>query len=88
VKRTISVHTPTSFEEQALLLPPHSLTLLLRLATEDSEGMPIEYAVGESSGPREFPDLAFDDVAPFTTPAFASSRSHLSALGMDRYISA
>jgi len=43
VKRTISVHTLTSFEDQALMLPPHSPTLLLRLATEDSEGKPIKY---------------------------------------------
>ncbi|CUX65704.1 putative transcriptional regulator, GntR [Agrobacterium tumefaciens str. Kerr 14] len=41
--RTISVHTPTSFEEQTLRLPPHSSTLLVRLLVEDADGRPIEY---------------------------------------------
>jgi GntR family transcriptional regulator len=41
--RTISVHTPTSFEEQTLMLPPHSSTLLMRLVVADAAGRPIEY---------------------------------------------
>jgi len=41
--RTISVHTPTSFEEQALNLSPHLSTLLIRLVVEDTGGRPIEY---------------------------------------------
>ena len=42
-KRTISVHSPTSFEQQTLLLPEHSSTLLMRLVTADADGKPIEY---------------------------------------------
>jgi len=41
--RTISVHTPTTFEEQTLMLPPHSSTLLMRLVVADESGRPIEY---------------------------------------------
>jgi GntR family transcriptional regulator len=41
--RTISVHIPTSFEEQTLKLPPHSSTLLMRLVVSDTNGRPIEY---------------------------------------------
>lgn len=41
--RTISVHTPTNFEEQTLLLSPHASTLLMRLVVEDADGRPIEY---------------------------------------------
>ncbi|MVA26570.1 GntR family transcriptional regulator [Agrobacterium vitis] len=41
--RTFSVHTPTSFEEQTLMLPPHSSTLLMRLLVEDANRRPIEY---------------------------------------------
>jgi GntR family transcriptional regulator len=41
--RTISVHNPSSFEEQALKLPPHLSTLLIRLVVADADGRPIEY---------------------------------------------
>lgn len=41
--RTLSVHMPTSFEEQTLMLLPHSSTLLMRLVVEDADGRPIEY---------------------------------------------
>jgi DNA-binding GntR family transcriptional regulator len=41
--RTISVHSPTSFEEQALKLPPNLSTLLIRLVVADADGRPIEY---------------------------------------------
>jgi GntR family transcriptional regulator len=41
--RTISVHNPTSFEEQTLMLSPHSSTLLMRIVVTDADGRPIEY---------------------------------------------
>lgn len=41
--RTIAVHTPTRFEIDALQLPPHASTLLLRMVVSDSENAPIEY---------------------------------------------
>jgi len=41
--RIISIHNPTSFEEQALKLPPHFSTLLIRLVVADADGRPIEY---------------------------------------------
>jgi len=41
--RTISVHTPTTFEEQTLMLPPHASTLLMRVVVSDAAGRPIEY---------------------------------------------
>ena len=41
--RTISVHTPTKMEAEALMLPDHSATLLLRLVVSDAKGRPIEY---------------------------------------------
>ena len=41
--RIISVHNPTTFEEQALKLPPHLSTLLIRLVVSDADGRPIEY---------------------------------------------
>ncbi|MCB9993521.1 MAG: GntR family transcriptional regulator [Hyphomicrobiaceae bacterium] len=41
--KTISIHVPTAFEEQTLMLSPHSSTLLMRLIVEDGQGRPIEY---------------------------------------------
>ena len=41
--RIISIHVPTSFEEQALKLSPHLSTLLIRVVVADANGRPIEY---------------------------------------------
>lgn len=41
--RTIGVSTPTKFETEALQLPPHASTLLLRMVAFDAEEVPIEY---------------------------------------------
>jgi GntR family transcriptional regulator len=41
--RTIGVHVPSKFEVDALRLPLHASTLLLRLVVYDSENVPIEY---------------------------------------------
>ncbi len=41
--RTIAVGTPSKFETEALNLPPHSSTLVLRMVTLDAENTPIEY---------------------------------------------
>jgi GntR family transcriptional regulator len=43
IARTIAVNTPTKFEIDALRLPPHASTLLLRMVVSDGENVPIEY---------------------------------------------
>ncbi|WP_374618780.1 GntR family transcriptional regulator [Devosia sp.] len=41
--RTIGVNTPTKFEVEALQLPSHSSTLLLRMVVSDGANVPMEY---------------------------------------------
>lgn len=41
--RAISVNTPTKFEVEALRLPPHASTLLLRMVQLDDNEVPTEY---------------------------------------------
>lgn len=41
--RTMGVHVPTKFETDALQLPAHASTLLLRMVAFDADEQPIEY---------------------------------------------